>query len=332
MPSALPRCVFTCFRSIERWADRLTGFAGPYFVGLATILFTLGTLCFLEIVLPSLPYPFFTAPPCFLILLNLFSHYYYACTVPPGFVGNAPTTQGLGWRWASARKDKHKRGVSWSEELNITPARLSMCSKCKVTRPERAHHCRVCNRCVLKYDHHCPVRINQCVGINNERHFVLFMAYLVIATFFFALLGFPHVADAFGLNSYEMHWNYYIPAIYFAITYILCLVMSFAVAVMLGWHLFSVSVGETAVEAHDHDTYRRIAKERGGQFVNSYDLGNVKNLQLFFNVGMGRYPWYTLVVPLRVPPYTDGSSWARRPGLDRHSGIRAEEELTDEED
>ena len=42
-------------------------------------------------------------------------------------------------------------------------------------------------------------------------------------------------------------------------------------------------------------------------------------------------PIYTLILPLRVPPYTDGRSWARRHGLERHQGVRAEEELTDEE-
>ena len=43
-------------------------------------------------------------------------------------------------------------------------------------------------------------------------------------------------------------------------------------------------------------------------------------------------PYYTLFFPFRVPPYTDGRSWARREGYDRHKGIRPGEELTDEEE
>ncbi|CDR93698.1 DHHC zinc finger domain containing protein, putative [Babesia bigemina] len=30
------------------------------------------------------------------------------------------------------------------------------CNKCRSIRPRRAHHCRICNRCVLHMDHHCP--------------------------------------------------------------------------------------------------------------------------------------------------------------------------------
>jgi len=40
----------------------------------------------------------------------------------------------------------------------------------------------------------------------------------------------------------------------------------------------------------------------------------------------------TLFVPLRVNPYTDGFSWARREGYEKHHGIRQGEELTDEEE
>lgn len=30
------------------------------------------------------------------------------------------------------------------------------CPKCCSIKPERAHHCSVCQRCIRKMDHHCP--------------------------------------------------------------------------------------------------------------------------------------------------------------------------------
>lgn len=31
----------------------------------------------------------------------------------------------------------------------------SICKKCIAPKPPRAHHCSVCNKCILKMDHHC---------------------------------------------------------------------------------------------------------------------------------------------------------------------------------
>ncbi|EGN94644.1 hypothetical protein SERLA73DRAFT_187681 [Serpula lacrymans var. lacrymans S7.3] len=74
-----------------------------------------------------------------------------------------------------------------------TPVLLSeyrYCSKDELIKPFRAHHCRACGTCVLKYDHHCPW-IGHCVGAYNHRFFVIFLIWAVLFTCwtFSTLLG-----------------------------------------------------------------------------------------------------------------------------------------------
>ena len=39
--------------------------------------------------------------------------------------------------------------------------------------------------------------------------------------------------------------------------------MCLAIATMLAWQLWSISIGETAVESYDHEYYRKVASSRG---------------------------------------------------------------------
>jgi hypothetical protein len=44
------------------------------------------------------------------------------------------------------------------QSLMIMPTQKGrrLCRRCKAFKPQRAHHCSVCRRCVIKMDHHCP--------------------------------------------------------------------------------------------------------------------------------------------------------------------------------
>ncbi|KAF7337106.1 Palmitoyltransferase [Mycena venus] len=372
------RVVFRCFKALERLGDRITGAVGPFFVTFAVILISLGTVCFFDVIMPNLMWPLISGPICVLIALNLWMHYFYVITIPPGFAEDPPVDLSQNGAqnsifWASKKSPRRGElsGVRWSNEIVITRAAVTKCRKCGQQKPERTHHCRICKRCVLKYDHHCPVRpascsvraliysfalcrVNQCVGLHNERHFVMFMAYLIIACVSLCVTGFPHVLQALGYGyPYDLDWPHHVPQMAFILIYILAIVMALAVGIMCSFHLWTVAHGETTVESQDHEIYRRMAKSRNETFVNSYDLGSVLHLSntssslIIFciicteNAVTSSYSLTSAKTDTRSTPSSSPSASIPTPTGERGhgvkgtrliGGVRQGEELTDEDE
>mmetsp|Transcript_16751 Transcript_16751/g.34530 ORF Transcript_16751/g.34530 Transcript_16751/m.34530 type:complete len:233 (-) Transcript_16751:2080-2778(-) len=80
---------------------------------------------------------------------------------------------------------------------------MNVCKFCRMVKPERVYHCRVCGSCVLAMDHHC-VFIGNCVGKRNLKFFFLFLLYTSLASFMSLILfGRCLVHFSYGNQSFR---------------------------------------------------------------------------------------------------------------------------------
>lgn len=82
---------------------------------------------------------------------------------------------GDGWDVQVAGDEGTAKGDASLIETKRTGERRH-CKWCLKYKPDRCHHCRVCNMCVLRMDHHCPWVYN-CIGFRNHKYFFLVLVY-----------------------------------------------------------------------------------------------------------------------------------------------------------
>jgi len=159
------------------------------------------------------------------------------------------------------------------------------CPTCWIHKPYRSKHCKHCNRCVIKMDHHCPFTGN-CVGANNLKLFYISHGCYVIAELgwmylcfhFGAIMGY---ADA-SISYWEMLW-------------VLMENEPFLWATTM-WHLFhmcwmfplwfqqtyQVTHNVTTNEIWNAKRYDYMKDPNSGVFKNPYDHGTIENLKELF--------------------------------------------------
>lgn len=64
----------------------------------------------------------------------------------------------------------------------------SSCTICMQIKPERAHHCSKCRKCIMKMDHHCHW-IGRCINYYNICHFIRFILFTFISISFMTIFN-----------------------------------------------------------------------------------------------------------------------------------------------
>ncbi|XP_029376786.1 palmitoyltransferase ZDHHC16A isoform X2 [Echeneis naucrates] len=230
-------------------------------------------------------------------------------------------------------------------EKNDAPF-VSVCKKCIMAKPARTHHCGICNRCILKMDHHCRILcsniifvmseimycgndkmgiylnvsisawLNNCVGHFNHRYFFSFCLFMTLGCVYCSISGRNLFLDAY--NALETNYQTSAPPYTFkdkmihkSIIYMW--VLTSTVGVALGaltiWHAVLISRGETSIERHINNKETKRMAKWGKVYRNPFNYGRLNNWKIFLGVEK-RSHWVTRVLlPSGHAPYGDGLTW-----------------------
>jgi len=160
--------------------------------------------------------------------------------------------------------------------------------KCKgMWKPDRCHHCAVCDSCVLRMDHHCPWIAN-CVGFHNYKFFFLLLVYALCCLIFIMAALFPRLLNVFQpiLDiSYFLRRDLLV-----LIVYVICLFFFITLAMFFAFHLWLVLHAMTTIEYKEKALVKHLFRVTRVK----YDYGYYQNL---VHVLGPPYMWFLPIAP-----------------------------------
>ena len=176
--------------------------------------------------------------------------------------------------WSASLGEPGAVPKNWGYDFNSQGiVKRRFCLTCQCFKPERCHHCSACNRCVLNMDHHC-LWLNNCIGFNNRKAFMLTLFYAQIITIFIevTLLKDFVTAVQWGFSDdfqskYDDDWKKQMLVL---ITYILNSIILVVITIFLKFHWMLATQNKTTIENIEHCDLAYWSK---------YDVGKQENLK-----------------------------------------------------
>jgi ribosomal protein L40E len=149
--------------------------------------------------------------------------------------------------------------------------RFNLCDSCNIYQPYRSFHCRKCNHCVERFEHHC-VWTNSCIGALNLRYLVLLLFTSLFGLFFSVLQSFNALMmtnSLFGQLVLASTASFYAILLYPVTAFFITTMSSV---------IINVSAAEMRGMLHNSQEYLTMVP-----YFNGYDFGSDFNLRAMFN-------------------------------------------------
>ncbi|KAF3907870.1 hypothetical protein ABW20_dc0109166 [Dactylellina cionopaga] len=161
-------------------------------------------------------------------------------------------------------KPNRRRG---SQPLEVP---VKYCKTCRIWRPPRCHHCRVCDNCIETQDHHC-VWLNNCVGRRNYRYFFTFIAAASILGLYLCALSLTHLLLWQKWNNTTFVVALQTWRVPFAMVIYAAIGAMYPIA-LVGYHVFLLYRGESTREYLNNHKF--VPSERHRPFTRGHPIAN----------------------------------------------------------